>query len=98
MDTIEVTLNESDMHDFLSEGLTPDKTREAIVQYCQAYRKLIEEVYPGVEVTVVAGPTPSAVIRVDGTTHAYGDLVADTIEVVTSLADRLVNDWSWLNV
>ena len=97
MDTIEVTLNESDMHDFL-EGLTPDKTREAIVQYCQAYRKLIEEVYPGVEVTVVAGPTPSTVIRVDGTTHAYGDLVADTIEVVTSLADRLVNDWSWLTI
>ena len=91
MDTIEVTLNESDMSDFLSEGMTPEQTRLAISQYCQAYRALIEEVYPGVEVTVEAGPTPmGTVIRVDGTTHAYGDLVDDTIEVVTSLAERII--------
>jgi len=98
MDTIEVTLNESDMSDFLSEGLTPEQTRLAISQYCQAYRALIEGAYRGVEVTVEAGPTPmGTVIRVDGMTHDYGE-VGETIEVVTNLADRLVNDWSWLNV
>jgi len=97
MKEIKVTLNDSDMHDFLSEGMTPEQTEKAITQYCQAYTNLIKREYPEAEVEVESGDTPmGTVITVDGMRPDAE--VDETVEVITNLADRLGNDWSWLQV
>lgn len=104
---IRVVLRDADMHDFLSEGLTPEQTESAIEQYCQAYANLIKSAYPDATIEVESGDTNGGTfVFVNGAQFgnfgSYGtddhDEFDGAPQYILDMADALVNDWDWLHV
>ena len=93
--TVEVTLDRGDIADFLADAECG--AEEAIRRYCRQYERLIAEVYSGAQVDVT---TENSIghnrIVINDANRGYGE--TGDFEVVDSIAEKLVNDWSWLDI
>jgi hypothetical protein len=94
--SITVTINESDLADFLAG----DNTEEAMEQYRAEYERRLSEMYEDAECSVELGQTSmSTEYRINGEpTDAGSGEYQDEIPFIDDIANRMVNDWSWLTV
>ena len=89
---IEVTIREDDLAEFLAD--TSD-VETACEQYRAEYERRLQEAYPDAEVSVELGNPPGLTDRIY---IEPVELQDDQQPWVEDVANRMVNDWSWLTV
>ena len=96
--SIEITIHEPDLANFLDETSDVDNACE---QYRAEYERRLSEQYPAAKITVSLGETNGMgnnyYINDELTTAGSGEY-QDEIPWIDDVANSMVNDWDWLTV
>ena len=97
---ISVTHNESDLYDFLNDGITSSATVTAYMDaYIERHAQLLKEWYPNAEIEVgyasTSGGTNCDVESNLPDTDGMAE-VEQEMPWIEETANKIVEDWSWL--